>query len=150
MARTSNKAKMPQDIDAEMQKLQQEIHARNAKLEALQQQKAEILAAAKCTFFDMLQVGAAKDEQLAKALLAIADKATGEKKKTISVLIEQLREAITPTKTVAEDKPNEFTSESNQSLTEAELEEREIERMLAEEEAQNAPVNSVQTQPQAS
>jgi hypothetical protein len=45
---------------------------------------------------------------------------------------------------------NEPSPQGNETLTQAELEEREIERMLAEEEAQNAPVNSVQTQPQAS
>ena len=147
MAKPINKTKTIHEIEQEMQKIQQEVDARNAKIEALQQQKLQVVLEAKCTFFDVIYDAALKDATVANTLLGLTEKLTGERKKIIANFVTELRDSIKP---MHQEAVNEPSPQGNETLTQAELEEREIERMLAEEEAQNAPVNSVQTQPQAS
>ena len=61
MAKPVNKTKTIHEIEQEMQKIQQEVDARNAKIEALQQQKLQVVLEAKCTFFDVIYDAALKD-----------------------------------------------------------------------------------------
>ena len=147
MAKPVNKTKTIHEIEQEMQKIQQEVDARNAKIEALQQQKLQVVLEAKCTIFDVVYYAALKEATVANTWLGLTEKLTGERKKIIANFVTELRDSIKP---MHQEAVNEPSPQGNETLTQAELEEREIERMLAEEEAQNAPVNSVQTQPQAS
>lgn len=142
MAKAPNKVKTPHEIEQEMQKLQQEIEARNAKLAALEQQKQQVLIEAKCTFFDVIYAGATKNPELAKIMVELADKTNGDKKKAIMGLADQLRDA-TPAQ--QQDQGN-----ADDNLSDDERQERELERLLAEEEAQKAQSDYQQHTAQAS
>lgn len=149
----ANKVKTSTDIDLEMQKIQQDIEAQNARLEELQQQRRKVLAAAKCSFYDVIVDGAAQDPELAKTLIALGEKTTGAKKQELAGLVQQLRDSIP---SAQDNNDNEQAQQKDQpqqneqSLTQEEIEDREFEKMLAEEEAKNTPANSEQPQHHAS